>query len=265
MYKRVNKDDLRSMLDMGRRSKINEKVVLETRDNIIETSLENWFSVIVDDTNLDPKHERDLKLLAAKHGADFRVEQFNTPIQECIRRDLLRENPVGEKVIRDMQHRYIARDNWFDYYPVNTELLDCIIVDIDWTLAQKWDRDIYDWSKVGLDTVIFPVGSIVNAYFQAGFYDWEEVKIFIMSWRDSKYRKETELWLLKNHIPFDDLYMRPEWDNRDDVIIKTELREENIKDKYNVLFAIDDRRKVVDNRRELWIYTLDCNQQRSVF
>jgi predicted kinase len=54
------------MLDNSIRSKINEKVVLEIRDSIIESSLDNGFSVIVDDTNLNPIHERDLKLLAAK-------------------------------------------------------------------------------------------------------------------------------------------------------------------------------------------------------
>ncbi|NDC95913.1 hypothetical protein EB077_11460 [bacterium] len=56
--------------------------------------------VIVDDTNLAPKHEKDLRHIASELDAEFEVKWFDTPLAECIRRDMLRPNPVGKKVIR---------------------------------------------------------------------------------------------------------------------------------------------------------------------
>ena len=54
--KRINKDDLRSMLDCNRWSKDNEKFILKVRDALIDLILGGGFDVIVDDTNLSPKH-----------------------------------------------------------------------------------------------------------------------------------------------------------------------------------------------------------------
>ena len=51
-YKRVNKDDLRAMLDNGKHSEDAEKFILNVRDSIILLALENGKHVIVDDTNL---------------------------------------------------------------------------------------------------------------------------------------------------------------------------------------------------------------------
>lgn len=55
------------------------------------------------------------------------------------------------------------------------------------------------------------------------------------------------------------------WDTRCDTIVKREIYEEHIKDKYNVLFVIDDRVKVVDMWREQWLFVFDVNQTREIF
>src|ERR1035437_3369332 len=55
-FKRVNKDDLRLMIDDGKWSKDKEKFIIEARDELVKISLDGGFSVIVDDTNLSPKH-----------------------------------------------------------------------------------------------------------------------------------------------------------------------------------------------------------------
>ena len=49
---------------------------------------------------------------------------------------------------------------------------------------------------------------------------------------------------------FDDLYMRLPNDLRKDSIVKQEIYEMCIKDKYNVLFVLDDRDQVVNMWRE---------------
>ncbi len=60
-YKRINKDELRAMLDDSHWSKGNERFVLRLRDHLIVAALEDGKHVIVDDTNLHPKHEQQIR------------------------------------------------------------------------------------------------------------------------------------------------------------------------------------------------------------
>ena len=255
-YKRVNNDDLRAMLDCGRWSKINEKIVIETRNNIIASGLNNGFNVIVDNTNLNPIHETELRELAKKHWAQFRVEHFDLWPKECIERDAKRENSVGAKVIRDMYNKYVNKHEGFQYYKYDKTLKDVIVCDIDWTLSEKWERDIYDSAKAYLDRIIPPVRLVVNSM---------KCDVIVMSGRSSDHREITEQWLKDNDVDYHTLIMRPSGDTRPDYIVKKELYEKHIKDKFNVLFSIDDRVSVVDWWRELGIFTFDVNQQRNIF
>lgn len=107
-HKRVNKDDLRAMLDAGKYSKTNEKFVLKIRDILIREALLERKSVIVDDTNFHPSHEHQVRKIAheleqkIQHPIGFEIRIFDTPVEECIRRDMQRPHPVGERVIRSM-------------------------------------------------------------------------------------------------------------------------------------------------------------------
>jgi predicted kinase len=106
--KRVNKDELRAMIDGGRWSPANERLVVEIRNLIVRSALRAGCSVIVDDTNLAPQHERALRAIAAKAGVDFAIEDFtDVPLEECIRRDRVRAKRVGEDVIRRMWRDYL--------------------------------------------------------------------------------------------------------------------------------------------------------------
>ena len=62
--KRVCKDDLREMLDGGVWSEENEERILMVRDSLVSSLLAQGLDVIVDDTNLHPKHERRLREIA---------------------------------------------------------------------------------------------------------------------------------------------------------------------------------------------------------
>ena len=98
--KRVSKDDLRAMLDCNKWSKQNEEFVLRTRDFIIVESLLKGFDIIVDDTNLHEKNIKRFKEIAENYNADLIINDsfLEVDIQECIKRDLKRQNRVGEKV-----------------------------------------------------------------------------------------------------------------------------------------------------------------------
>lgn len=104
--KRINKDDLRSMLDAGEWSKENEAFIVWARDTLVEIALSEGYSVIVDDTNFNPEHEQTLRQLA-NYQANFEVKHFDTPLEVCIERDALRHKPVGRAVIEDMYNKYV--------------------------------------------------------------------------------------------------------------------------------------------------------------
>lgn len=105
--KRINKDDLRAMLDAGEWSATNERFVVQARDTLLMAALTAGYDVIIDDTNLDPFHERRIRQLTGSR-ADVSVRFFDIPIEECIRRDALRPFPVGETVIREMARQWLG-------------------------------------------------------------------------------------------------------------------------------------------------------------
>lgn len=120
-----------------------------------------------------------------------------------------------------------------------------VIVDMDGTLALFGKESPYD-RDMSKDKLNYPVAMIV---WMLNYTDLADVRILIVSGRKNKYLKDTEKWLKKHKIIYKDIFMpRADNDNRKDVIIKTEIYEKHIKDKYEVLFVLDDRNQVV----ELW-------------
>ena len=128
---------------------------------------------------------------------------------------------------------------------------DCVICDIDGTLALRRDRGPYEWAKVGQDDVNEPIAALISIYYAHGIAD-----VILVSGRDSVCRDETEQWLEDNHIAYTDLYMRPEGDMRKDTIVKREIYRKHVKGRYHVLFVLDDRDQVVKMWRRLGLTCL---------
>jgi predicted kinase len=229
-YKRVNKDDLRAMLDNGRWSKGNESLVLKIRDGIILAALMDGKSVIVDDTNLAPKHEEHIRELV-KGKADVETKFFEATVKECIERDLKRPVSVGERVIRGMYDQFLKPK----VEPITQDagLPECVVCDIDGTIAKMNGRGPYDWGRVGEDE---PKRDVIDAVMRAA----EGRTLIFLSGRDRSCESETALWLRRHILPtlagFDSfLYMRPAGDKRKDAIVKKEIFDEHIRGKYNVV------------------------------
>ncbi len=241
--KRVNKDLLRELLDDSQWSSKNEKFVLRVRDSVITMALQDGLHVIVDDTNLDPKHEPRLRELAERGGALFEIVDFTHVTPEvCIERDKKRQNYVGEAVIWDMYNRYLRPK--VEPYPNNPKLPGCIIVDLDGTVFEMGDRSPYDWMKVGLDKVRLHVVDAVRGVF-AQRKDPDDVIIFL-SGRDSICRDITiECLADKVGLGAWPLYMRAKGDQRKDSIVKLELFDQYIRGKFNVVAVFDDRPQII--------------------
>jgi len=214
--------------------------VLRLRDFIVRDALQRGKSVVVDDTNFAAIHEQTLKQIAQDNKASFEVKFFDTTLEVCIKRDLKRPNSVGETVIRKMYDDFLKPQPSIYTAPKGARV--AVICDIDGTLAHMTGRSPYDWSRVSEDTIDPVVRSLFNQ--QLGVHK------IVLSGRDSVSREETERWLGINDVEYDDLFMRSEGDKRKDSVVKRELFDEHIRDKYRVLFVLDDRQQVVDMWRD---------------
>lgn len=78
--------------------------------------------------------------------------------------------------------------------------------------------------------------------------------IIYLTGRPEKYRDMTNEWLGKNDLDFhcySHLFMRANGDHRPDYVIKREIYEREIKDKYDVIGVFEDRQQCVDMWRAL--------------
>lgn len=246
-YKRINRDDLRAMFDNGNTSQSNEKFVKKVRDLLIVKALEEGKNIVIDDTNLSETNFRRVSQLVKEYNTKFNekveveVMEVNTDVAICIERDALREKPVGEKVIKKM-YRQFFKDSP-EYAIQNPDLPKAIICDLDGTLALMNGRSPFDASKCDQDLLNEPVANVLRNYKKLGY------KILLVSGREDRYKEPTLSFLEKHEIEYDDLIMRKSKDSRKDSIIKTEIYNESIKDKYFVEFVLDDRNQVVDTWR----------------
>ena len=196
-YKRINKDDLRMMLDNNYWSKGNEKFVLKIRDLMIKEALAAGKHVISDDTNLAPKHETRIRQLVQAYckatGEQVKVEVifFDVSVEECIRRDLKRTRSVGEKVIRSMYKQFLDKTpRHINPLQQDETLPKALICDLDGTLAIL-NRSPYDASTCEEDGLHIAVANIVKTYKKMGH------AILLVSGREDKYQPQTERWLAK--------------------------------------------------------------------
>ena len=103
---RVNKDSLREMCAFHKRgdrlrSEFSwEKQYQDAALAVGRVFLANGINVVVDDTNLKQFHEDLWRKVAYEFKAKLEIESFlDVPVEECVRRDSLRANPVGKGVI----------------------------------------------------------------------------------------------------------------------------------------------------------------------
>lgn len=264
---RVNRDDIRSMLDDGEFIKgVTEPRILAARDALILGLLGKGLDVICDDTNLPQRTARDLFRLAKRAGAAFAVYDYtDVPLDVCIARDAARadKKPVGEAVIRDMHQRYLKGRDFPLPQPEEPQEADAeaapyepkpgtpkaIMVDIGGTVALHGARSPYDESRVHEDRPNRPVIAVVRE--MARSHD-----VVFLSGRTDACRAATVAWLdMHTGVPYE-LHMRPAGDMRKDAIVKRELFDGHIRERFDVTCVLDDRKQCVDLWRSLGLTCL---------
>ena len=115
---RINRDDLRNMSGQYW-VPAREKYILSCRNLLLNTAIYmNFNTIIIDDMNLNPKDIDYIikainifnKVLKNQYKIEFK-DFTNVPLDVCLERDNKRENPSGEKVIRDIFNKYQTRYN----------------------------------------------------------------------------------------------------------------------------------------------------------
>lgn len=247
---RISNDEFRLMFFNRQFDKGDTKFIDEAREKLVEHFMNrNETNLIIDNTNLSPKRIEEYKTLADKYNYDFEIMDFtHIPLKLCIERDKYREASVGEKVIRQMYNQFLKKDP--PKIEHNPHLQDCLICDLDGTLALMCDRSPYDEAKADQDYLNEPVWNVIwsmrhSFSRKSSASPKRNPYLILMSGRDEgRGRQATKTWLKKHDIDYDFLYMRRENDQRSDDIVKEELYNEFIKDKYNVVAVFDDRLRV---------------------
>lgn len=262
-YLRINNDDLRASFNGTNFSASHEKIITATRLFLIREGLKQNKNIIVDNVNANASHWKDCCKIAKEFG-DVEVSEkiFYEELFILIERDSKREGKaqVGEDVIKKFWKAlggkqfasYSPRTEFFPKRDKNAETIvmpmvqdenlpRAVIFDNDGTISLIHSkRSPYDASTCDLDHPHLHVIECMRLYYNAGY------KILFVSGREEKDRAPTERFYQKYfpEVKYE-LYMRPTGDKRKDVVIKEEIFNNHIKNKYFVAGWFDDRLQIV--------------------
>ena len=141
---------------------------------------------------------------------------------------------------------------------------NAILVDLDGTLANIDHRKHFienspkNWDGFNANAKYDKVNKWCYELCYAMNSGSMEYSTIIVTGRSEEMIDETKYWLSKNRLFPYLLFMRKKGDKREDFIVKKEIYDEHILGKYNVLFVLEDRKRVVDMWRRLGLVCLQC-------
>lgn len=229
-----------------------EDYISDLEEFSVRAAIKRGYNVIIDATNLNPKTIDKWNKLAKETNSFIEFKEFYIPFKEALERDKNRERSVGEKVLKRFYQqyyydRYLKEDIKLDNRYIKQQdktLPKCIVCDLDGTLCLNGGRNPYDLTRVLADKPNDPLIDLLRIL--SGSVD-----VIFFSGREGteQCRQDTAKWLNDNvGIPYQ-LYMRKEKDYRPDEVIKKELFESEIYNKYYCIAVFDDRQKVIDMER----------------
>lgn len=266
IWKRINNDSLRESFDFGVYDKKSEKLISDLRKHLISVFLQSGFNILIDNLNLNKRHWTDVSKICKEINKDIMLleKHFYVELEEAIERDSKRIGKacVGSQVInkwwkesggKSFKHYSPRKEIFKKNVNLNEEFVPMVqdkslpkaaIYDNDGSISLLNGRSPYDASTCDEDLPHEHVIELMKLHYQTGH------KIIFVSGREEKDRAPTERFYAK-HFPEVkyELYMRPTGDMRKDVLIKEEIFNNHIKDKYYVSLWIDDRLQIIN-----WLY-----------
>lgn len=258
----VCRDDIRDMLHGGWTGvQAQEDLVTAVERNTITTLVRAGRDVVVHNTNLKPQELADLLHLAADLGAPAEiVDMTNVPVDVCLAQDVARasrgERHTGPEVIIKKWEQWVENQPYPLPVPEITPLRVyedpgvpapyAVLVDLDGTVCLRGERSPYDLTRVGEDAPNLTVLGTVRMYARTSH------RVIFLSGRHEKCRPDTEKWLARYWgRPYDHLLMRPDGDVRSDDVVKREMFDRHVRNRYRVRVVLDDRDRVVGMWRRL--------------
>lgn len=246
-----------------------ENLVSSIKENMAEEAISRGYDIVVDNMNLNPKEVLFWKRMIEDANMDpdgykYEIEfkDFFIPLEECIRRDAMRPNPIGEKVIRETWKRYkhfiqtTEVEKYVDNLRKYTGKPKCIVIDMDSTMCFNTTKR--PWFGDGA------AEGMINDVPNTGMCDMirklqEDFVIIVATGRDTTQAEVTKQWLAKQGINPDEFYFRTNGDFRKGVVVKKE-QIEAILEKYDIVAIFDDCEPIVQMYREMGLTVLQPNK-----
>lgn len=248
----ISRDIIRGMTS-------NEKTVGSFQNTLVSKAFSEKCTVIIDNTNLDKNYISSI-LEYCPNNTIVSYKIFDESEDVCLERIQRRvENgglDVPALVLRRQLEQFYKIKKSLDSLvkKINIPLLiqdktlpECVIFDIDGTLAQNISRNPFDMSRVNEDILDESIYDIYNKL--------KNYTIILCSGRTEDSRNQTSNWLDTHDIKYHKLYLRMTNDTRRDYIIKEEFWRE-ISKKFYIKYLFDDRNQVVNHARRLGLKVL---------
>lgn len=256
--------------------------------NEFQLGLLNGENIIIDRMNFN-RQQRSRFLDEAKlHDYTTKIVVLHENQKTCLERMLKRQ---GHETIKDEKNARAALHTFFTKYERPTadeadevvfvypegEKPSAVLCDLDGTLCnidhrlhfvqgegrKDWKNFLYN---IPGDSVNEWCRTILSGLVN---HPYNDTQIVYCSGRGSEYRGQTKEWLIEHNCwnycvdtTTDDrgshLYMRERGDHRTDYIVKEIILDFEILTRFKPLFAIDDRKQVVDMWRRRGIVCLQC-------
>lgn len=260
MYTEINRDDMRiAFFCDGKRSeyvnykfsKDKEQMITEIAETRARRAMRNGQGIIISDTNLNSKTRAFWKAFAESHNVPYEEVVFDVPLHVCLARNRKRDITLPERVLFQ-QYENFRKFSGLPTYTGTPGKDKAIVVDVDGTLADmEGVRGPFEWDKVLNDKPRKNVIEMVRLFHQEGY------KVIIMSGRDGCCLGNTEEWLQKYGVPYNNIFMRSRGDSRPDAVVKEEIFWNCVADDFDVKFIVDDRLQVINQWRAMGLECFD--------
>lgn len=255
----VNRDKIRELLfgytedsvaDYYKRVDLGalEKQVTLYEDTLIHEGLNLGRTVIVDATHLEKRYLDRYKFW----NVSIEYKYFDITLGGAIGRDFNRTRKVGAEVITKQFDKYLNLEKLKDFEPVDfiqkRSNTPCVIFDIDNTIAEKGERNPFDWKRVGEDKLISSVVATMD--WVNSIVKVHRPEIIICTGRDAVCKPETLQWLDHYGLAYSKIFFRPKGDQRPDWVVKEEMWRDIAIDHY-IVGMYDDRNQVTRRARAL--------------
>ena len=271
---RLNWDDMRNMMGpywVPSREPINKHMLWAGLN--MAAYCTRPYDIVIDNMNLNPKDWKQYEEWITNYNQSLNSEETNTQyviefkdffisLDECIRRDAMRPNPIGEKTIKDIWRHYkhfiqtTEVENVVNNLRPSTGKVLCVVIDMDSTMCFNTTKR--PWYGEGAAEGM--IKDVPNPGVVAVVKELQrKFPIVVVTGRDTTQATVTKQWLANQGIAPTDFYFRTAGDYRKGVEVKNELINQ-VLNKYDIVAIFEDCEPIVKMFRDMGLTVLQPNK-----